>query len=195
MTSPRLPPSQADAACGGMFKLVEGYSAETSGGLMLCLPEENAEVRGAAWCAHSSLALLVLKNGRVVRCVVCAVVCTCLSGCWGYLPPLHLSNACHIRPLPAPPAPRPVRPPHLAALPHLRASGLREKLGVRVWCVVCSVRYVCGLAGAPRVGRAVPVRAKDPAYIVCLHVLTTACVMTRLLMCSHYYTTWECLVH
>lgn len=35
--------ARADAAVDGMFKLVEGLSAETSGGLMLCLPEANAQ--------------------------------------------------------------------------------------------------------------------------------------------------------
>lgn len=35
--------AQVDTACAGMFKLCEGYSAETSGGLMLCIPKENAQ--------------------------------------------------------------------------------------------------------------------------------------------------------
>lgn len=33
-------------ACGNMFKLMQGYSAETSGGLLICLPREQA----AAYC-------------------------------------------------------------------------------------------------------------------------------------------------
>jgi len=33
-------------ACGTMFKLLQGYSAETSGGLLICLPREKA----AAFC-------------------------------------------------------------------------------------------------------------------------------------------------
>lgn len=34
-----------EKARNNMFKLVEGYSAETSGGLLLMLPAESAEVR------------------------------------------------------------------------------------------------------------------------------------------------------
>ncbi len=33
-------------ACGNMFKLMQGFSAETSGGLLICLPREQA----AAYC-------------------------------------------------------------------------------------------------------------------------------------------------
>jgi hypothetical protein len=178
MTSPRLPPSQADAACGGMFKLVEGYSAETSGGLMLCLPEENAEVRCAAWCAHSGLALLVLKNGRVVRCVVCAVVCTCLSGCWGYLPPLHLSNACHIRPLPVPPRPAPSAsaPPRRTAA--LACEWLAREAGCS--CVVCGVRCaVCVWSGGCPSGGQSCARSRQGSRLHCMitrpHYLCTTC--------------------
>lgn len=33
-------------ACGNMFQLLQGHSAETSGGLLICLPREQA----AAYC-------------------------------------------------------------------------------------------------------------------------------------------------
>ena len=33
-------------ACGNMFQLLQGFSAETSGGLLMCLPREQA----AAFC-------------------------------------------------------------------------------------------------------------------------------------------------
>lgn len=34
---------QVNDSCNNMFKLLDGYSAETSGGLLLCLPAENAQ--------------------------------------------------------------------------------------------------------------------------------------------------------
>ena len=36
-------------ACGNMFQLLQGHSAETSGGLLICLPREQA----AAYCKVS----------------------------------------------------------------------------------------------------------------------------------------------
>ena len=33
-------------ACGNMFQLLQGHAAETSGGLLICLPREQA----AAYC-------------------------------------------------------------------------------------------------------------------------------------------------
>jgi hypothetical protein len=36
-------------ACGNMFQLLQGYSAETSGGLLIALPREQA----AAYCKVS----------------------------------------------------------------------------------------------------------------------------------------------
>jgi hypothetical protein len=35
---------KVNKAIGNSFKLLDGYAAETSGGLLLCLPAENADV-------------------------------------------------------------------------------------------------------------------------------------------------------
>jgi selenide, water dikinase len=48
-----------------VFKLLEGYSAETSGGLLVCVPPENADAFVADMCAHSGPAWRV---GEVVGC-------------------------------------------------------------------------------------------------------------------------------
>jgi selenide,water dikinase len=54
-----------DAAVGNMFKLVAGYSAETSGGLMLCIPEANAQAFIDELTARDGEAAWVI--GRVVE--------------------------------------------------------------------------------------------------------------------------------
>ena len=46
-------------ACGNMFQLLQGHSAETSGGLLICLPREQA----AAYCKVSQMSCFALiKN-------------------------------------------------------------------------------------------------------------------------------------
>ena len=39
-------------ACGNMFQLLQGHSAETSGGLLICLPREQAAAYCKVWTKH-----------------------------------------------------------------------------------------------------------------------------------------------
>ena len=54
------------------FKLLEGFSAETSGGLLICLPRAEAE----QFCKEIEVCVCVCV------CVsVCVCVCVCVSVC------------------------------------------------------------------------------------------------------------------
>ncbi len=48
-------------ACGNMFQLLQGHSAETSGGLLICLPREQA----AAYCKD-----IEKQEGYQVSCLI-----------------------------------------------------------------------------------------------------------------------------
>ncbi len=60
-------------ACGNMFKLLQGWSAETSGGLLICLPREQA----ASFCKdiekqegyQSWIVGIVEKGNRTARII------------------------------------------------------------------------------------------------------------------------------
>jgi hypothetical protein len=54
-------------ACGNMFQLLQGHAAETSGGLLICLPREQA----AAYCKVFFLfvAFLVFMSGSYTQTI------------------------------------------------------------------------------------------------------------------------------
>ena len=45
-------------ACGNMFQLLQGHAAETSGGLLICLPREQA----AAYCKVQFLTIKLHRH-------------------------------------------------------------------------------------------------------------------------------------
>ena len=61
-----------DASLGSMFQLVEGRSAETSGGLMVILPADEAEVRLVVACVEC------VGDTDALTCGVCWCMCACV---------------------------------------------------------------------------------------------------------------------